>query len=379
MIVELRGVEFVNKGAELMLHSICQKFKKQCSDVRFVMEANPRVTKQNLLENNILPKPHFQSRFIKLNTISNYIPKFLYRDDFVADKDVDIVIDGSGFAFGDKWGAVKAGDRMADKVVRWKMEGKIVILMPQAFGPFTNPKLISKMQIILENADLIFARDSISYEHLKRINSKGNNVFLRPDFTPLLKVNKFQNTLAGNIAIIPNVKMIAGRSEMDIENYYRIFRESIKIVQNKGLKPFFLIHEVGADKSLAERINKQLDNPLEIIVEENALNVKAIIADCKATLTSRFHGLVSSLSQGVPSLCTSWSHKYEMLLKDYDFDEGLLKLNTSTGELEDIIDSVFITKYEAVRDGLIEKSKEQIDLVEDTWAMIFSLIENSKR
>ena len=49
MIIELRGVEFVNKGAELMLQAIVQKVRKELPNTIFVMEKTARSPTGKLL------------------------------------------------------------------------------------------------------------------------------------------------------------------------------------------------------------------------------------------------------------------------------------------------------------------------------------------
>ena len=91
------------------------------------------------------------------------------------------------------------------------------------------------------------------------------------------------------------------------------------MIENLGYKPYFLIHEAKMDRKVAEAINQKLIIKLPIIQEDNPLYIKGMIAKCKAVVTSRFHGLVSCLSQAIPCLSTGWSHKYETLLKDYNY------------------------------------------------------------
>lgn len=55
-----------------------------------------------------------------------------------------------------------------------------------------------------------------------------------------------------------------------------------------------------------------------------ALEVKSVIGASNLLITSRYHGLVSGLNQRIPSLCTSWNHKYDELIYEYNVQDSLL-------------------------------------------------------
>ena len=78
-------------------------------------------------------------------------------------------------------------------------------MLPQAFGPFSDNELIQKMQVIINQADLIFARDEISFDYLKALDKASTNIILRPDFTNLIKgkIPSDFNKTECEIAVIP--------------------------------------------------------------------------------------------------------------------------------------------------------------------------------
>lgn len=388
MIIELRGVEFINKGAELMLHAIMAKVKSAIPHAIFVMEATARASREKHLENGIYSKTRFNFKRKGMKVDIDIDKSFLYnflpassrrKAKYVAEREIDVVLDGSGFAFGDQWGASRAGGRLADHIVAWKKQGKKVIMLPQALGPFTDTALIAKMQTITKYADLIFARDPISYEYITALANGATNIRLKPDFTNLIKgsVPESFNTKNCEVAIIPNSKMIETSDKKDGEAYMDLLKRLIIMIQDAGQKPFFLIHESQSDGKIADTTNQALVKKIPVVREENPLYVKGIIGASRAVVTSRFHGLVSCLSQAVPCLSTGWSHKYEMLLQDYAYPEALLDVNCDDKTLREKVDFILREPSRSqITEQLKQEGKKQKQLSEEMWKEVFKQIKS---
>ncbi|MDZ7901592.1 MAG: polysaccharide pyruvyl transferase family protein [Rheinheimera sp.] len=52
----------------------------------------------------------------------------------------------------------------------------------------------------------------------------------------------------------------------------------------------------------------QIDDPLAL---------KQFIGGAQLVISSRFHGAINALSQAVPCITTSWSHKYQQMMADF--------------------------------------------------------------
>lgn len=126
---------------------------------------------------------------------------------------------------------------------------------------------------------------------------------------------------------------------------------------------------------LAEKVSEAVGG-IPVVKEVDPLHIKGILGTCDATVGSRFHGLVSALSQGVPSLATGWSHKYQRLFEDYEFGEGLVSVTDSDevlfSKLELLIDS---NSAEELRGKLNERSVELKQLSAEMWDKVFAVID----
>ncbi len=377
MLVEIRGVGFVNKGAELMLHAILQKMQEKYPDARFVMtpsiNVSPYIKRAKL---GLYQKVTYKKLGIEWGNLVRLITK-KRRDMYglVLDSEIDVVLDASGFAHGDQWGA-KNTIKLKKLTKKWKNNNTKVILLPQAFGPFENSEIKNNMIDLANNVDLIFSRETTSYNYLSSIVKDKSKIYNMPDFTNLvigIKPKNF-NSEKNNFCIIPNYKMESKSWSNGKGDYLTFIVKCIKYLQINGKKPFILVHEGKKDMALAKKISDEVGG-LNILTEEDALKVKGIIGACEGVIGSRFHSLVSSLSQGIPTLGTSWSHKYQMLFEDYNFKDGILQLDASDKEIEEKIDLMLVEeKREILIDSLEVKSKELKKLSNQMWEKVFETI-----
>ena len=382
MFYEVQGVEFVNKGAELMLRAIVQHLQAVDGQARVAADLSRRYrnaegrAKANLeyltWVNNRLPK----SGTI-VNGLAGLLPKTTRRNlQLVLNQEIEVLLDASGFSYTDQWGAPYARS-MADKLSRLKAEGKKIILLPQAFGPFTDPGVRSAFAVILENSDLVFARDRVSYDYVAEFTGTEGKLNLAPDFTNLVKGRVPANFTPQekSVCIIPNVRMLDKTTPEVGEKYLTFIANCIQCLFDLDLQPFIMVHQTGKDYEIALDLQQQFGERLKVIAETDPLAIKGIIGQCYAVISSRFHGIVSSLSQGIPCLATGWSHKYQMLFADYRCPQLLMN---PLFEPEEIKAKIALVTTEPSRTEIAatiqQAAQEQKELSKSMWEQVHQVI-----
>lgn len=382
MIIEIRKAGFVNKGAELMLHAALQKLRARYPDATYVMAPTPAKAEQpfrKLVQLGFYPKAWLWRYGIQWGTLANFAPRPL-REMYgvVLDKEVDVVIDAAGFAYSDQWGENPCAE-LAQSTRRWKKSGTRVILLPQALGPFESEKNQAAMKSVVQNVDLIFPRERVSYEHLTRLVGEQAKIKQSPDFTNLVSgvLPPGFDVEQNRFCIVPNCRMLDKTDQKTREAYLPFLITCTRYLLKKNAKPFVLVHEGKDDQRLAEQLSAAVGG-IPIVQESGALEIKGILGACSGTLGSRFHGLVSALSQGVPALATGWSHKYQMLFEDYGFPDGLVEVTTDEAEIQRKIDLV-TDDAERIKTLIQSRTDQLKQQSERMWQEVFAVIDQCER
>lgn len=380
MIIEIRKAGFKNKGAELMLHAVVQKVRERYPDAKLTMPpitggADDTFEKMQALQ--LYPKAWLWRKGIEFGELAKFLPsKLLKPYGIILDRDVDVVLDAAGFSYSDQWG-VGSSRELAKSSSKWRLNGAKLILLPQAMGPFNRKGIDQYVRRWSANADLIFPREPDSYNYLTELVGEQKKIKIFPDFTNLVKgtLPERYDSTNKKVAIVPNYRMVDKTSKADSEAYLPFLIRSAKYLVAKGAKPFVLVHEGANDQMLAEKVSEAVGG-IPIVKETDPLHIKGILGTCDATVGSRFHGLVSALSQGVPSLATGWSHKYQRLFEDYQFSEGLVSVTDPDDVLHQKLDLIIEDRSSnEIRRQLQQKSMELKDLSEEMWDRVFAVID----
>lgn len=380
MNIEILGVDPKNKGAGLMLDALKSRLSERYPQARFCVslsfDTDARV--QNGLW-GILPKQSKKKELFS-KTAESLIPTKVFKKfGVIKSEDIDVVVDASGFAYGDFWGAGKLERRLGQNVENWKRDGKKIIVMPQAWGPFTDQAFSESVKKVVKHANVIFARDCQSLGHLEAISGKCANLSQAPDFTNVLEtpVPKRLLKYAGSTFVIPNEKVIASFGEEARDSYLTYLSDTVTKLKQAQHSVVLLVHEGKKDLKLATEIleRSKSSGDVEILNLQTPIETKAVISISRAIVSSRFHGLVSALAAGVPSLACGWSHKYEELLGDYNCKDFVVDFNDISERERRTNEFLIELDKPEFREMLSQASAKQKQLSEDMWRKVFEAIE----
>lgn len=233
------------------------------------------------------------------------------------------VLDCSGFAYGDQWTTPRLEARRVH-YARLRRQGASVIMLPQALGPFERPDMRAAASALFAEFDLMFARDDTSRRHLESLGVDPARIRTAPDITHLVKGKppKDADAWRKRACIVPNTRMLDKGDPGTAGRHLDFLAFCIRRIEEGGLEPWLVLHE-AFDRPLVSEIEARVGRPLPVL-DEDAVTTKGVLGAAHLALSSRFHAIVSCLSQGTPVIGTSWSHKYEELFSEYGCPHHLI-------------------------------------------------------
>lgn len=286
------------------------------------------------------------------------------------------LLDCSGFAYGDQWPAHRMKKR-AGYYRRLKSRGVKLILLPQAFGPFSLPDIRESATSTLKHFDLIYARDEVSFQHVRSLDLDAARIRIAPDITHLLEGTPplDPEVWAKRVCLVPNARMEDKTTEEAGKQYAGLMTRAARLVRESGLEPCFVVHESN-DRPLVDRLRQGLEFEVPVF-DEDALITKGYLGACHAVVGSRYHALLSSLSQGTPCIGTSWNHKYEAMFEDYGCPDMVLSPGSSETELAEKLGSLLTPEgRRSAHQNLLVAAKTQKDKVEQMWQQVEQMLQS---
>ena len=331
MITEVTGTNTQNKGAELMLVAIREHFADRPGVQLAVNQFFGTYAER--AKYGLLQKVDLNGWGRSRVAVTLMPAEFRRSFGLVRDDDVDVLFDASGFAFGDQhppWRTLQ----FAKRVEAAKQAGKDVILLPQALGPFETPAIREAFARIVDAADLVFARDDVSMKHAQDAAGKPDHLKQAPDFTNLVELDRaVEGDASSRATVVPNQRMVEkADTEEEAAAYVPLMGRCIEAVAETGLEPVLLLHE-EEDDELASDIQEHVERDIPVHQKTDPVALKRFLGESHLVVGSRFHALVGALSQGVPAIGTSWSHKYEMLFEKYGCSDMLLSVSADEEEV----------------------------------------------
>lgn len=374
--IEIHGTGTHNRGAELMAVAISERLRMRYPECRIVVPP----------EFGSISAAHAHGFSMTSEFSRNLInrvwwrvapPNLKRRFGLVDPAQVDVVLDASGFSFSDQWGA-----RSATALIR-KMQNRVrrrqpLIMLPQAYGPFRDRTVASATRALLDRSSLACARDHTSLRHIQNLGTTAQTC-LYPDFT--MSVPPRQATLdlpeRPYAAIVPNARMVDKTAFSN--EYLEFLALAVESLRNRRIRPVFVVHDAHEDAQLLERDDRlrQVDR----LTHEDPRVLKWLLGQAHLVIGSRFHALVSALSQGVPCIGVGWSHKYAELFSDFGCIECIISLEGKTGlaeTLEETLERMSDSERIAdLRRSILDSSAQLKARSEVMWLHVEGIIDRT--
>jgi colanic acid/amylovoran biosynthesis protein len=393
MLIEIYGTGLENKGGQLMMEAVIRRLGPL--GATFCM--NPRLDApvSQLVPLGVKPlmPPTGNGRAKSLpmqlrlaETASKRLPASVARlYEAVRRHEVEALVDVSGYAFGDHVPALNI-KLLSVRAAFHKKKGRPVVMMPQMLGPFEKQDVAEAMRELLPSVDLLYVRDKLSMEHLKKcVGSAGLPASVRfaPDITIFEKPTDSDRERARElvpenyVGLVPNIRMFDRGDGSWRPIYLDRLAAAGRLAMQQDVPVRIIVHETkGDDADLGVQLKAKLGGDVQIVNAHEPLVLKAMIARARLLVASRFHSIVAALASDVPAVAIGWSHKYEALLSDFGVSELVHRSTDDERHLLDHVSTLLTDDGLQAKRDMIRQHRQALETpAEQMWQEIAFLLE----
>ncbi len=416
MNIIIKGAGFVNKGAEAMARTVQTELTKRLPECEFFLwrpsqrDCRPALDSGFSLFRLPFEKIDALLRWRKAERVSLLLWCLLelcrtrdpreMRYAFVTTRlmkralvhyvkrstsGLDALVDVSGFCYGDEWGIGKF--RNIDWLMSYfRHNGKPVVFLPQAWGSFDKPQVRQAVRhLLISDGASFYSRDEISSRFLEQALEKPiYSIPVTPDI-----VFGFQGgTAEQGEHILRGMGCSLSRPIIGIAPNMNVYRRVLgKGSGNRYLKALLDLithcqatHDVDIvlqanvisssdrldDRYLCGLVAASVGKPERCFTTRQYLTaeeMKALIGRFDYLIGSRFHSLVFGLSQGIPGMAVSWSHKYRELFSLFGMEDAVHECqNLDAGALIETFEKGWAERHQQ-RMAILGKAQQLQDEV----------------
>lgn len=228
--------------------------------------------------------------------------------------DVALSIGGDSYCY---------GDYLVDQLIRkhnsWKRSGLHTVYWGCSIEPvlLNNPKIVADIKAF----DLITARESISYEALKKVNP---NTILVSDAAFSLKAlikplpEEFTNCDLVGINVSPLIEKKETILGITRKNYTNLIEEILNDTNMKILLIPHVVWDHDDDRIILQEFYQQYKETGRVyyVNECSCEELKGYIARCRYFIGARTHATIAAYSSFVPTIVVGYSVKAQGIAKD---------------------------------------------------------------
>ena len=259
---------------------------------------------------------NFLSAYLKLKIKKDYLPmdKLEYRNAFnkIKKGDIALSIGGDNYCYENVERYIMLHDLALER-------GAKTIL----WGCSVEPELIENPKIAkdLSRYSLIVARESISYDALKKVNA---NTVLVPDpaFSLKYKNTDLSSTYKERKIVGINISPMVQEQEtvpgITMKNYQKLIDY---IINSTDMEVLLIPHVVWDKNDDRESLYNLYDiyknsNRVHIVEDQNCIKLKEIISCCSFFIGARTHSTIAAYSTGIPTIVVGYSVKAKGIARD---------------------------------------------------------------